>query len=410
MYSQTFTVDNLYRLSRQSERREFAPDTESKEALMEYLGQVCEYIINNDRFEFKFRQVEDVYVNGYEKGSLEALVQELVIRKIYENIRRIYKIKQANRNCIIKQLIVLLTDTYPSFIIRLDIRKFYESIDKEQLMSRLEDDVLLNHHSISLLREIFKNPQIKKVQGLPRGLSISSVLSELFMDKIDKEIKHLSGVYYYERFVDDIIVFCNGSDNFLIVQKQIHSVLNSCSLSVNYNKLQYIKDYDFEHGKILTYLGYSISKTKPTKKNRHCNVLDIELAPSKYNFFKTKITKSFVHYLKNRDYELLKQRIKYLTGNYLVSNPTDLRPIKAGIYYNYPMLRGKGMLQLKALDVFYQHILHCKSGNFGISLSSKLNYEQIHELEDFGFVAGWEKRMLSCFTPTQISVIKKCWL
>lgn len=408
MYSQTFTAENLYRLTRQSERRDFAPDNESKQNFLEYLRQVCEYIIKNDSFNFKFRKVDDVYINGYDKDSLDGIVQDLIIRKIYENIKRIYKIKQANRNRIIKQLVVLLKDTYPSFIIRLDIKKFYESIDRDKVILKLIDDIRLNHHSISLMKSIFSNPMIK-TSGLPRGISLSSILSELYMKKIDDTIRHFDGMYYYERFVDDIIIFYNGLENFDRIQDKVCILINEKGLELNYNKTQFLEDSDLKKGKKLNYLGYSFKVSSPTQKDRSLNILNTELASTKVKTFKTRIAKSFVQFAKNGDFDLLKQRIRFLSGNYWVSNPSDLRPIKAGIYYNYSLLSSSELDCLKELDYFYQHILHCKTGKLGSLLKIKLSDLNINELEKFGFLAGWEKRILSCFTPVQIGIIKSCW-
>ncbi len=406
MYSQTFTADNLYRLTRQSERRDFSPDTESKQNLLKYLRQTCEYIIKNDSLNFRFREVNGVYVNDYD--NIDGLVQELIIRKIYENIKRIYKIKQANRNLIIKQIVVLLKDTYPSYIIRLDIKKFYDSIELNKIISKLTDEIRLNHHSISLIKKIFSDSKIK-TRGLPKGISLSSILSELFMKKIDDSIRHIDGIYYYERFVDDIIIFCNGQENFNKIQEEVCTLLYNNGLKLNYQKKQCLNDFDLNNGKKLTYLGYSFKTSKPNRHAPTCNILETELAATKVKAFKTKITKSFVHFAKSGDFDLLKQRIKFLTGNYWVSNPSDLRPIKAGIYYNYSLLTSSKLDQLKDLDYFYQHMLHCKTGKLGSLLKIKLSDSNINELEHFGFHAGWEKRILSYFTPTQIGVIKSCW-
>ena len=51
----------------------------------------------------------------------------LVLRKLYDNIKKIYKDEQANRNFIINQIRILLSDTCKFWIIKTDIEKFYES-------------------------------------------------------------------------------------------------------------------------------------------------------------------------------------------------------------------------------------------------------------------------------------------
>src|SRR5699024_10410218 len=42
-------------------------------------------------------------------------------------------------------------------------------------------------------------------KGLPRGIGVSAFLSELFMRDIDNQIRNLTDLVYYARYVDDIV-------------------------------------------------------------------------------------------------------------------------------------------------------------------------------------------------------------
>ncbi|TOB16812.1 hypothetical protein CGK11_24245, partial [Vibrio parahaemolyticus] len=66
-------------------------------------------------------------------------------------------------------------------VIRVDIKSFYESINYPDILEKIKTDKLLTSKSIDFL----DNLQYLKVKGLPRGLSISPVLSEIFMRDID---------------------------------------------------------------------------------------------------------------------------------------------------------------------------------------------------------------------------------
>ena len=107
-------------------------------------------------------------------------------------------------------MISLLNEGVPKWVIRLDIKHFYESIDRKRQMERFIEDGRLNFQSIYLLKSLFEEPVIASMNGLPRGLSISSAISELYMKYFDLDVRRQDGVYFYARFVDDIIVFCNS--------------------------------------------------------------------------------------------------------------------------------------------------------------------------------------------------------
>ena len=205
MYSQSFSPQHLYSCTTQAERRNSGL---SKEELIHRVDLCVNDSIDKGTFHFRIRTLDDLYLNGQRKGSIEYLCQDLVLRKLFKNIKRIYAVQQADRNTIVKQMKLLLTENVEMRIVRLDVRHFYESIDRQRILAKLIDDARLSYHSLMLLQSLFNDPTIAAGTGLPRGLSISAVLSELYMKYFDLDFKKIEGIYYYARFVDDIIVFC----------------------------------------------------------------------------------------------------------------------------------------------------------------------------------------------------------
>lgn len=103
---------------------------------------------------------------------------KIVIRYLDKLIKRVYKVKQANRDRIIKQLISILYSTNPFYITKLDISSFYETIDTKSLIQRLKDDGIISFQNISYIEDIIVNKTCGS--GLPRGIAFSSSLSELY--------------------------------------------------------------------------------------------------------------------------------------------------------------------------------------------------------------------------------------
>lgn len=395
MYSQSFSPYNLYTCANQSERRNSGLNRNN---FAQLIGSKIGNSIDKGKYQFKIKILRDLYLNDHPKGSAEFLCQDLVLRKLYSNIKRIYGIKQSNRNMIVKQMISLLNEGPEKWIIRLDIRHFYESIDRNRLVERFIEDGRLNYQSITLLRNLFTHPVIATKNGLPRGLSISSVMSELYMKYFDLDIRRMEGVFYYARFVDDIIVFCNSQKTQENVWVKIPKMLDCMGLQLNSSKSY--KWNDQQSTIKLVYLGYTFI---PRGKNN----LEVAIAEKKVNAIKTRITKSFVRFAKDGNFDMLKNRIKFLTGNITLFTPSTLLPIKIGIYFNYKFATDR--VALYELDKYFQKILHCQTGKLGLRLAVQMDNIQRVELTKYSFVIGFEKHVNHFFTSDTLADITDCW-
>ena len=82
------------------------------------------------------------------------------------------------------------------------------------MIDRLKEDMYLCNKGIKILESLADKmgslPPQHSADGLPRGIDISATLSELFMADLDSEIKKIDGIFFYARYVDDIIVIYNA--------------------------------------------------------------------------------------------------------------------------------------------------------------------------------------------------------
>lgn len=392
MYSQSFTPLELYRSATQTERRNSGLQ---KDELIEAIGAELGNTISERTYNFQIKQYWDLYLNGQGKRTMAYLCQNLVLRKLHKNIKRIYAVQQADRNTIVKQMKLLLAENVEMRIVRLDVRHFYESIDRQRILAKLIDDARLSYHSLMLLQTLFNNPAIAAGTGLPRGLGISAVLSELYMKYFDLDFKKIEGVYYYARFVDDIIVFCSSEASKDLAWKYAGEELAKIGLQLN-EKKSYSLDPN-QTGAEFTYLGYTFKKMG--------NRLSVTIAQKKLSVIKTRLTRTFVRYSKDHNFDLLKLRIKFLTGNFTLYNPHTLLPIKVGIYFNYKM--ANDISALKDIDAYYQRLLHCRTGRLGRAIS--LTKPQVKELEKYSFDFGYYNHVNHHFTTDQMAKIANCW-
>lgn len=395
MYSQLFSPKNLYSCTTSSERKN---NNLTKEDFVKNVELYLGISIDEGLYQFEIKKLWNLYLNNHPKDSIGALCQDLVLRKLYNNIKRIYGIGQSNRNKIVKQMVSLLKEETRKWVVRLDIQSFYESIDRGRLMTRFQEDGRLNYQSIDLLKNLFAHPCISGTKGLPRGLSISSVMSELYMKHFDLEVRRIEGVFYYARFVDDIIIFCSSEESRDNVWINIPKLLENIGLNLNESKSY--KWNDQQNVINLTYLGYTfIPKGK--------NGIEIRIADKKVNVIKTRITKSFVRFAKDGNFCKLKNRIKFLTGNFTVYSSSTLLPIRVGVYFNYNMITDKSPLY--ELDKFYQRLLHCRTGRLGSRLAIQMTDIQKRELCKYSFVFGFDKHVRHYFTSVMLADITNCW-
>ena len=216
------------------------------------------------------------------------------------------------------------------------------------------------------------------------------------MKYFDIAIRHIEGVYYYARFVDDIIVFCSSEHSKDLVWDTAQSELNELGLTLNVGK-----SYSWSPSMIgvnLIYLGYVFSKADSKVK--------VTIADKKIKVIKTRLTKSFIRFAKDRRFDLLKLRIKFLTGNFTLYQADTLLPIKVGIFFNYKQATNVDCLV--ELDRYYQSLLHCQTGKLGGLIA--LTKAQLKELEKYSFRFGYENHVNHHFTNDQMRLIINCWL
>lgn len=442
--NQSFSSDNLLKLLKEVELRYYSL---SKSDLRSELDNIFN-AIKEDKFEFKINKIEDNF-------TVNDLAQKLLLRRLNDNIKRIYKDEQSNRRIIISQVKTLLQETSPFWILKTDIKSFYESINNQRLVEKLKDDAMISYHSIYLVKKIFDNILIKKnINGLPRGINVSATLSEIYMRKFDQWARRYQGVFYYARFVDDIIIFTSSEKVAQAIKGQINTILDELDtdLKINDDKTEIFDGLKITKSKPLNYLGYSFfkeksdtAKVKPYNKSNHIKInnldityidsgieislnsisgisklqydaievakqdkLIVTIAEKKVQKIKTRIIKAFVYYSQNKDFRLLENRIKFLTSNFPIrQNKETNKELRAGIFYNYNQITSNEVLQ--NLNTFYLKILFSKNKGLGNKLKTCLSITQKNRLKKYNFLSGFEKPTYHKFKTDEMKEIVNNW-
>lgn len=334
------------------------------------------------------------------------------VRKANQNIKHTYKVKPANRDKIVRQVIELLGSSEPKAVLRLDISKFYESIPVGRVATTILDDYRLNYETKNVLYSLYEGKGNSGYSHLHRGLSLSSTMSEMFMERTDKKISTIDGVYYYARFVDDIIVFCTGKPEKII--KEIKRTLPK-ELKLNSKKTSLVNIKFDENNKFFLhspnnsfeYLGYRFSISVSKKKVS----VDVGIAEEKKEKIKTRLILSAKQLLKNGDKKLFFDRVKFLTSNHRIKGSYGRNKLFSGIHFNYRAMEGKaGSSQsLKELDCFLNALLFRKNSKISRRLRSQLTKKEIMAISQYSFNEGFQRKRINNLSEKRISEIKKAW-
>ncbi len=123
---------------------------------------------------------------------------------------------------------------------RLDVRSFYESFNQGYIFKKIDDVTGVDVRSKQLLKEFMYEFYVSGGKGVPRGLSISSFLSDYLMHEFDELIRNLPNVFYYARYVDDIILITDGFEDEKILMDYLRQALPD-GLEFN-NKKYFVSD------------------------------------------------------------------------------------------------------------------------------------------------------------------------
>lgn len=397
------------------------PALDDEDKRQELASSAAQRVDSNDVFNDLLRVIKVKSKNAYTVKKIE---NALILKLLSNNLKSSYRISVKNREHIVKNLISFLRESSPYHIHRYDIKSFYESIDRSLLLKKIQNDGLLSKKSTFLLKAFFAELDRKSISGLPRGLGISATLSELALQKVDKQIRETEGVFLYERFVDDIILITDTDIHRKNSLEAIKGLLPN-GLEVHdagSNKTYFgnvSKPNDTKKGRIKSfcYLGYNYTSTE---KNHSSDAflkvrrreVRIDISPEKTQKIKKRVISAFTSYISSKkktpaDYNLLIKRLKFLSGNYYLHNISNINDVKSGIYYNYRLINQEQ--QLAELDRFLKSLLFYQGTNLSRRIQAAIPISKRREIAHFSFTKGHRNKRFHKFSYLDFLSIKQSW-
>ncbi|EMK3330880.1 group II intron reverse transcriptase domain-containing protein [Vibrio parahaemolyticus] len=109
-------------------------------------------------------------------------------------------------------------------VIKVDIKNFYPTIVHHHLEKSLKE-LGVEKEAMTLILGALSTGFYKdqsNVVGVPQGLSISNILAEIYMMKIDELFQ--SKNVFYKRYVDDVLIFCKEDEANKLYNNYINEV------------------------------------------------------------------------------------------------------------------------------------------------------------------------------------------
>ncbi len=384
-----------------------------------------------DRDSFDFRGLHWHFARGKLTLSTSHLEDTLVIRKINDNLRRAYGIRQPNRSALIRTAKQALSEATPKTIIRIDLKGCFEGINRNALLREIESAAKLSTQTTGLLTSLFRkaDKRLKRPmpEGIPRGLNISNSLAEIRLRSLDRELRVLPGTYLYLRYVDDLLIFTTGEEKEAI--SAVRRVIKDNGFRVNEKKTSSVQvGCDCEpqcshgggcpcskkcicssNGKApleVEYLGYKLIFDKHNDSKKDYNEIYCVLSDRKQARIKTRLVRSFRDCRETKDWNLLEDRVRYLTSNQRVAASPNMRGLFNGLSYTHAEYKEPegydGPGSLEDLDRFYRAELRRLIG----SLGEPPNADTLTKMT---FRSGFFHHRRTKFSGKRVLQIQACW-
>ena len=238
LFDKIVNINNLYLADKKarknkSNRNDIKQFDQNKEELLKKLQQdlingtykTSEYntfIIREpkERLIFRLPYYPDRIVHHAVMNIMEPIWVSIFIKNTYSCIKH-RGIHEALQD--VREALKDIDNT--TYCLKLDIRKFYPSIDHEVLKSIIRKKIK-DQRLLQLLDEI-----IDSAEGVPIGNYLSQFFANVYLTYFDHWIKEQKQVKYYFRYADDIVILHNDKEYLWKLFEEMKQYIATLKLS-----------------------------------------------------------------------------------------------------------------------------------------------------------------------------------
>lgn len=313
----------------------------------------CRYAIQTETYDFSSFSRE-VYSQSGKKRVIYSFpklsVENMLSHYLKQQLDRAFHIKYASRRKIINLLFntLVATKNMNDFVIvRADFKSFFDSVKSEYVYEKYILPSIIKREDKQLLEKYVEN-----FKYCYAGLCLSNGMTEIVCKDFEIVLKaRLSeyGVFFYERYVDDMLIMFNNyiSENRIknIIRETIIEVFGSCPvrLSSSPGKFSYISRRNLVPSQNFNFLGYEFFILK-TVNGRGDEIIDFEygIAEKKRTKYSNMIERAFINYKLTGNDEVFRQQLKIFSSRVVIARQilgSNFDWLTKGVIANYNELQ-----------------------------------------------------------------------
>lgn len=246
-------INNRFTTSKYSTKQIFENGKHRLIYILPLRDRIVHHAINNI--------IEDIFVKGFISHTFGCIKGRGPIAGSY----RVRKLIMKNKYCL-----------------KTDIKKFYPTVDQQVLFTEIQKKIK-DKYLLRIIKDIvFSFPGGK---NCPIGNLTSQLFGNIYLNKLDKLLKHKIKVKNYCRYCDDCVILSNSKEQLLDIQKQIHQFVElELKQKMSYSEVfpcrQGIDFLGYRH-----FTGYTLLRKRTAKKLKRA-VLNIVKNRDKRPFLK----------------------------------------------------------------------------------------------------------------------------
>jgi len=365
--------------------------------------------------------------NGKARYFAQDFETDLILRATYRRLSKQYSVRPPNRDLMILGVQEALSEASPFIVTRCDITGFFENVAARELNQKIICDTRTDPKIRRVLQHL-QNKDVIAEKSVPRGLALSTLLSEIYLADFDRTIRRLPNVHRYFRYADDIVVFSLPNRPTL---ERIRHELAEIGLELNEKTAEvYVNSVKpsqtaYTRQKVFDFLGYDF-KVDNVTKSYQTRAFDVSIAQKKLKKRQTRMHLAFKAFSQDGNAELLLDRLLFLTSNYSTYKTRHARgarkqKIRAGIYYNYKhsgqfpssksgrMKEAYNAKELAALDAHMTTLLFGSNSTYSSTINA-LPVSVKDRFRKLSYVQGYKKRIDRRFTRARMRQICRIWM
>ena len=217
-------------------------------------------LVRNGKIDYKFAPLLRIERSKNQGGvralHIPRLRDQIVFRLIHNEIQRLsdqkgINLKVGSPYSFVNRFDLVIQQSPNAVILKTDISQFYDSIPRFKAIELCEGlgirkellEFMLNWSENLKIRpgNFYVNSDFVAFPGLPQGLSVSSLLAELYVRQIDLGFTNEQG---YFRYIDDVIIVCRDIEDAHNKLENLKLSIENISLKLSPHKTEILRIKD----------------------------------------------------------------------------------------------------------------------------------------------------------------------